>query len=326
MFSMPAIVWVPSLLDACGATSGWLITSTQRSTSSFSLGSSIPSTPVPWATSSLQRPLVVGPGYSPIPEKLVTKIRTGQFIDLADLLAENLKAQETEPQTYLDGKILVTSSKKRIREITDIVTWVEALTVYLWILCSVHPSRWQDMTQYKLLILKTSRQFSGKAWLHYDIAFRKDAAASGLVDWSHMNLDLYNFHTRATLLQTSPSSDVLSSSSRMLASSSIICRSWNNGTCHWPFGQCHYHHCCEKCEGEHPVSTFPFRPHSPIVITCGQLPCHGVNTSGISMVARSFQPTLWKNFVHNVDIPGSVQFSNMVFPIPVNVVSSTQDV
>ena len=69
---------------------------------------------------------MVGLGYSPIPEKLVTKIRTGQFIDLADLSAENLKAQETEPQTYLDGKLLVTSSKKRIQEITDIITWVEA--------------------------------------------------------------------------------------------------------------------------------------------------------------------------------------------------------
>ena len=174
---------------------------------------------------------MVGPGYSRIPEKLVTKIRTGQFIDLADLLAENLKGQETELQTYLDGKLLVTSSKKRIQEITDIVTWVEAFTVYSWILCSAHPSRWQDMTQYKLLILKTSGQFPGKAWLHYDIAFRKDAAVSGLVDWSHMNLDLYNFHTRATLLQTSLSSDVPSSASRMLASSANICQSWNDGTC-----------------------------------------------------------------------------------------------
>jgi len=32
---------------------------------------------------------VVGPGYSPIPERLVTKIKTGQFVDLADLLAKN---------------------------------------------------------------------------------------------------------------------------------------------------------------------------------------------------------------------------------------------
>ena len=32
-----------------------------------------------------------------------------------------------------------------------------------------------------------------------------------------------------------------------------------------------------------PVSAVAFRPHSPIVSTRGQLPCHGVNASGISM-------------------------------------------
>ena len=75
-----------------------------------------------------------------------------------------------------------------------------------------------------------------------------------------------------------------------------------------------------------PVSTVPFRPHSPIVSTRGQLPCHEVNASGISVVARSSQLTLRKNFVRNVDIHGSVQISNVVFPIPVNVVTLTQDV
>ena len=34
-----------------------------------------------------------------------------------------------------------------------------------------------------------------KAWLHYDLAFQKDANASGLADWSCMSLDLYNFQT-----------------------------------------------------------------------------------------------------------------------------------
>ena len=75
-----------------------------------------------------------------------------------------------------------------------------------------------------------------------------------------------------------------------------------------------------------PVSTVPFGPHSPIVSTRGQLPCHEVNASGISVVARSSQLTLRKNFVRNVDIHGSVQISNLVFPIPVNVVTLTQDV
>lgn len=63
--------------------------------------------------SLLHKPFVVGPGSSPIPEKLVTKIKAGQFIDLADQVPENVKAQDSEPQTYLDGKLLV-STKKRV--------------------------------------------------------------------------------------------------------------------------------------------------------------------------------------------------------------------
>ena len=74
-----------------------------------------------------------------------------------------MKALKAEPQTYHDSKLLVGSSKKRKQEITDIITWAEAFTVYMWIFCCAHPSRWQGMTQHKLPILKTSRQFPGKA-------------------------------------------------------------------------------------------------------------------------------------------------------------------
>ena len=218
-------------------------------------------------TSLLHKPFVISPGYSPILEKLVTKLKAGQFIDLADLLPENVKAQDSEPQTYLDGKLLV-SAKKRVREITDIVTWVEAFTVYMWIFRCTHPSRWQDMTQYKLLILQTTRQFSGKAWLHYDTAFRKDAAASGLTDWSRMNSDLYNFQTRLPQQQQFQPPTTSSSPSRSIASSSIFSRSWNNGSCAWPYGQCRYRHHCEKSEGEHPCVNCPL---SGLSITCSAL-------------------------------------------------------
>ena len=96
------------------------------------------------------------------------------------------------------------------------------------------------MTQYKLLILQTTCQFSGKAWLHYDTAFRKDAAAAGLSDWSRMNSDLYNFHTRLPQQQQFQPPTTSSSPSRSIASSTIFCRSWNNGSCTWPYGQCRY--------------------------------------------------------------------------------------
>lgn len=50
------------------------------------------------------------------------------------------------------------------------------------------------MTQYKLLIIRMYRHFSGKVWLNYDQAFREHAAATKLINWSCMNVQLFNFH------------------------------------------------------------------------------------------------------------------------------------
>lgn len=115
----------PLLFGSQGVSSGVLPATSQFLSPAFS-------TPplAPLIASFLHKPFVVSPGYSPILEKLVSKIKAGQIVDLADLLPENVKAQDSEPQTYLDGKLLV-STKKRVREITDIVTWVEAFTVYI---------------------------------------------------------------------------------------------------------------------------------------------------------------------------------------------------
>ena len=233
--------------------------------------------------SLLYKPFVVSPGYSPILEKLVTKIKAGQFIGLPDLLPESVKAQDSEPQTNLVLKLLV--STKRVREITDIVTWVAAFTAFMWILCRTHPSRWQDMAQYKLLILQATHQFSGKTWLHYDTAFGKDAAASGLADWSRMNSDLYNFHTRLPQQQQLQPPTTSSSPSRSLASSSNFCRSWNNGSCAWPYRQCRYRHCCENREGEHPCVNCPFRTSTSLAHARGPLALQGANARGVETMA-----------------------------------------
>ena len=149
---------------------------------------------------------VVGPGHAPIPAKLVKKITSGEFVELADLLSTNLRAVDLEPQSFLDGKLLV-SRKRRLVEVEDILTWTEAFTIYQMVICASHPHRWSDLTKYKLLIIQTARHAPGRSWLEYDTAFRKDAAATGASDWSRMNLDLYNFHLRSSVPPSSlPSS------------------------------------------------------------------------------------------------------------------------
>ena len=58
--------------------------------------------------------------------------------------------------------MIVTSNPKRSRKkIDDIVTWMEAFSIYTTILTSYFPHRWNDLSPYKLLI--------------YDRAFRENA-------------------------------------------------------------------------------------------------------------------------------------------------------
>ena len=159
--------------------------------------SSLPSLESLLASPKSEKAFIVVPGHAPIPSKLMSKIVGGQFVELADLLSVNLRAVEQEPQTFLDGKLVVSLSKRKQVEIKDILTWTEAFIIFQMVLCAAHPHRWRDLSKYKLLIIQTARLFSSSAWLEYDLAFRKDAGASGLSDWSRMNLDLYNFHLRS---------------------------------------------------------------------------------------------------------------------------------
>ena len=264
---------VPSFISTYSSFGGPSIVSTLPATSSANLpvvvgGSCGGATGTESSTfPNLNKAFVVGPGYAPVPYKLVSKITAGLFVDLADLLPDNIRAQEIEPQAFLEGKLVVSGSKKRVIEIADIVTWIEAFTIFSMILCHTFPSRWKDLNQYKLLIIQTARRFSDKSWLHYDIAFRKEAAASGSTDWSRMHPDLYNFHTRSPVTTSAASGSSTSSASSLtepLGSSgnprsSQYCHSWNDGRCRWPFGRCRFRHSCESCHGDHPRIHCPHR-------------------------------------------------------------------
>ena len=111
------------------------------------------------------------------------QILAGKFVDLSDLLSANISQAEPEGQVLLDGRLVFTpSTKKQRRRVEDIVTWSEAFSIYSMIVTSHFPHRWQDLTQYKLLILRTYRQFNGRVWLAYDQAFREHAAAVNLTN------------------------------------------------------------------------------------------------------------------------------------------------
>ena len=56
---------------------------------------------------SLNKAFVVGLSYAPVLYKLVSKNLAWLFVDLADLLPDNVRAQEVEPQALLERKLVV---------------------------------------------------------------------------------------------------------------------------------------------------------------------------------------------------------------------------
>jgi hypothetical protein len=211
----------------------------------------------PYSAAQLQKPFVVGPGYSPVPHKVVSLIITGKFVHLEDLLSENINFEEPEPELLLDGRLLLTNTaRKPKRRVTDIITWLEAFTIYTHVLCSYFPHRWADLTKYKLLIVRTFRQFGGQGWLNYDCEFRQHAAAERLTDWSTMNVQLYNFNTAGAPMRPRlyTSSQPSSSEPSGSVTANVICLSWNSGHCVAPSQSCRFKHVCSKCRGNHRAS------------------------------------------------------------------------
>ena len=247
-FSLPSMSsFAPSASNVCSSQSGAI-----RDVAALFVGLS---------ASLLDQPFVVGPGFSPVPAKLVAQIVAGKYIDLSDLLAVNLLQKEAEPQVLFDGRLVLTSQpKQQRRKIEDIASWMEAFSIFAMILVTHFPHRWKDLLQYQLLILCTFRHFLGKVWLAYDRAFREHAAAIRLTDWSSMNMQLFNFHAAglsvrdSTLAQSNECPEPPGSSS-----SNVVCISWNMGRCTAPFASCRYAHRCNFCSGSHRATTCPNR-------------------------------------------------------------------
>jgi len=214
----------------------------------------VASRPVGQLASLLDQPFVVGPGFSPVPAKIVAQIVAGKYVDLSDLLAANLQLQQkdSEPQLLFDGRLVLTSHPKRQRrKIEDIAAWMEAFSIVALVMVTHFPHRWKDLLQYQLLILRTFRHFSGKVWLAYNQVFREHAAAIRLTDWSCMNVQLFNFHAAGSSLAQSAEHLERTSEPPGSSSSAVVCISWNKGRCTAPFASCRYAHRCSVCSGSY---------------------------------------------------------------------------
>ena len=74
-----------------------------------------------------------------VPAKLATKIQRGEFVDMADLLKDNLEAERRRLSVAGGVMASLLAGKPLRREVPDLLSWLTSFGMYASILTEKHP-------------------------------------------------------------------------------------------------------------------------------------------------------------------------------------------
>jgi len=127
-----------------------------------------------------------------VPAKLVARILRGDFIDMAELLRDNLETQRRGALQEA-GSSSSSSPAHARREVPNLLTWVQCFSIYTAVIASQHPERVQKLLAYQTLIIREARRCGGCGWLSYDSYFRQQVAGEWRGDeWGRLNPYLFS--------------------------------------------------------------------------------------------------------------------------------------
>ena len=129
--------------------------------------------------------LYIGGRLPPIPQKLIRCIQDGHFINMAELLPDNLEATNSTDDDH-------TTTKCKHQEVTQIMDWIQCFSTYIAVVSRAKPDRVVDLIAYLNLIINGQRRFQDFNWASYDRQFRQKAAATSALQWGTTEGTLWN--------------------------------------------------------------------------------------------------------------------------------------
>ena len=120
----------------------------------------------------------------PIPARLVQRIQSGQFVEMQELLGDNIAlSQHFDSAAGYFPVVLPSSSRPRLREVTSLPSWIYCFFTYLAVLVQDQFTR--DRLVYARLLVREALCHGGWGWLDYDRLFRQQAALDPLCLGAH---------------------------------------------------------------------------------------------------------------------------------------------
>lgn len=178
-----------------------------------------------------------------------TKIKNGEFIELANLL-ENKSAQRDEkPLIVIDG--IIATKEKPKNSITTIEKWTDAFVIYMSIYLSAHPAKCQELLKYLNTVRLGATRIRGLGWKEYDEQFRLKVAADPNKSWDSVDQELWLMFMVNDNSHFYNQNDANFTTHPPNRTSINKCYNYNyKGTCDRT--PCIYKHICFRCSGNHP--------------------------------------------------------------------------
>ena len=228
--------------------------------------------------------LVISPAAAPFPKKLVDKVKSGQFVEMKELLVDNTALmRQLEAMHGTSNLPQFGANRPQLREVSSLTTWCYCFLGYMAIHTADPTTR--DQLAYARLIIREAQRHGGKGWLDYDRSFRQQAAIDPLTRWNTLSPGLLastvlcqraqrgtQFCTLCrevdhTMLQCalyycySPNTCSAPPTPMVRSRRDNICTSWNQGACIYP-GSCSFTHICTICHLLHRAQDCPQRASS----------------------------------------------------------------
>ncbi len=89
----------------------------------------------------------------PVPQRLVARINAGQFVEMRDLLGDNIALSQRmeEAHSSFPSYILPSSSRPRLREVATLPSWLYCFLAYVSVL-TTDPAIRDRLTYARLII------------------------------------------------------------------------------------------------------------------------------------------------------------------------------
>ena len=213
--------------------------------------------------------IAIGDGLPALSQRLVDKIKGGDYVDFADLPPAKGKGRASSNDW--DTRVLllqVQQSENPRRLIPDFPTWAQCFALFTAVKASAQPSLIPELMAYMAEMAKFAKRFQWPSWVIYDQNFRQEMASRPGLMWSRAEPTIFSQCFLGMAKNSAEAwcrychsvdhaSDICGEAPRKAPrlqqssySSAQICRNFNSAKgC--SFQWCKYLHKCALCKGPH---------------------------------------------------------------------------